>query len=311
MEKNELSPYELPVVKGDGLGEGIISPENMPVLHERLLENIVYFDTFCRSHGLTYCLMWGSLIGAVRNHGLIPWDDDMDVAMPRKDFEKLFELWGTEGDKDNFSLYRTTNDFCAKFPIGVLRNNNSTIIYDFCKDQDVKQGVKIDIEPWDEMPKGRLSQFLQYLHFRLYEVYSTQRLPNTAANLSKNRKLKIAIVKLLLDLVPDEGRRCKIACRELNKAIKYSKNGNGMVRCNASTKPQAKEDMFDVIDCDVAGHHLMIPKNYDKILRIYRSYGDYMEKPPVDKRCPNISYSFFDLNSRCEKYKGIYYCKHE
>ena len=55
----------------------------------KMLEQVVFLDKICKTHGLTYFLTGGSALGAVRHHGFIPWDDDMDIALPKKDFEKL------------------------------------------------------------------------------------------------------------------------------------------------------------------------------------------------------------------------------
>lgn len=284
------SPYEDIRTIGTGIGNGIISPENMPIMHDRLLETIKYFDMFCSKHNLKYCLMWGSLIGAVRNKGFVPWDDDMDVAMPRDDYEKLFELWEKYGDHNNFSLYRTTEDFCARVPIGLLRNKNTTVIYEFNKDEDIAHGVKLDIEPWDDVPDNKLLQLIQKFNFRVFEVYATQRLPISSPDLNGFRNLKILILKILFDVVKDKRKRFRIASNALKRATKYNGKNYRLVRCNATSAPSRREEVFDVARVSFEDTELYIPKGYDAILR--QEYGDYMQKPDITKRKPNIEYVF-------------------
>lgn len=304
----ELSPYEKNVTRGSGIGQGVITPENMPIMHEKLLETVSYFDKFCHQHNLTYCLVWGTCIGAIRHQGFIPWDDDVDICMPRRDYEKLFEIWPKDGDIENFSLYRTTNKFCAKVPIGLFRNNNTTVIYDYCQDQDIKHGVKLDIEPWDEVPQNRLLQMIQYLCFRVFEVYSTQRLPKSSPSLRKFGRLKLTVVRLMLSLVKSKEKRFAIASTALKIATQFNGKDCEYVRCNAVSTPCKREDMFNTIRVPFENTELDIPKGYDNMLRLQTHYGDYMQKPPLEKRVPNVGYVFYDLNSACEKYKGIYYC---
>ena len=82
------------------------------------------FEKVCKKHNLKYYLFYGSLLGAVRHHGFIPWDDDFDVAMPRKDYEELLRLY------DEFSfpyfLQSPLSDGKCFFSYATLRNSNTS-----------------------------------------------------------------------------------------------------------------------------------------------------------------------------------------
>ena len=77
-------------------------------LQEKMLEMLLYFDAFCKEHGLMYYVCGGCLIGAVRHHGFVPWDDDIDLFMPRPDYEKLAKLWNKTADTSKYVYCRTT-----------------------------------------------------------------------------------------------------------------------------------------------------------------------------------------------------------
>ena len=90
----------------------------------RMLDMLIYFDNFCRKHNLKYWLSSGTLIGAVRHQGFIPWDDDVDVEMLREDYLKMLELLK---ETDRFILQTKDNDEYYAVPYGKLRDKYSYI----------------------------------------------------------------------------------------------------------------------------------------------------------------------------------------
>ena len=76
-------------------------------LQDKLLEIFMYFKKICEDNGLNYWCGGGTMLGAVRHGGFIPWDDDLDVFMPRKDYESLYKIWNTIADTDHYALVRT------------------------------------------------------------------------------------------------------------------------------------------------------------------------------------------------------------
>ena len=104
----------------------------------------------------------------------------------------------------------------------------------------------------------------------------------------------------MLAVVPDVKKRCRLAYKALNYATKYNGIGTEFVRCICSKEIKV-EDLFETEDCEFDGIVLKIPKGYDSILRVY---GNYMKKPPVEKRVPGIEYIYYDLNYKnfiCKK----------
>ena len=296
MDHEKKSIYEEISSGGDGKGTGKVQPENMDLLHQRLFETVCYFHDFCEEHGLRYFIDGGTLIGAVRGQDFVPWDDDLDVAMLRPDFNKLFELWDEYGDKENFSLYRTTDDFCAYAPIGLMRNNNSTWVREFEAGlTDRNLGVKIDIDPLDEIPDDKGKRRIQKLFAYPYVLYLTQR--KAKLRETKIRRIGSAVG---LALIKSKSLRNKILHVCAKHVQKYNGTGCKRVAINGFGYVRDKSVFDNREKVMLHGREFYAPGNYDAYLTRY--YGDYMTKPPVEERIPLDEPYYFDLNTPAKEY---------
>ncbi len=113
-----------------------------------LLDLLLQFDSVCKKHGLRYFLNSGSLLGAIRHKGFIPWDDDIDVEMPRDDYEKLMTL--SDEYKYPYFLQTPFTDKNSAYSFAKLRNSNTTMASKHFAFQDMNHGVLIDIFPYDK-----------------------------------------------------------------------------------------------------------------------------------------------------------------
>ena len=135
--------------------------------------------SFCAEHGLRYYAAEGSLLGAVRHEGFIPWDDDMDLAMPREDYEKLIALWGSKVYSDCVLLSRETYPQYYLPFIKIVQNRNIRYKTPSRKTPEYFQGLSIDIFPLDAAPaydssseKRRLRRIRVTRDMMLYKVGS-------------------------------------------------------------------------------------------------------------------------------------------
>ena len=103
-------------------------------LQDKILEIAVYINDFCDKHGIDYCLMGGSALGAKRHQGFIPWDDDLDIFMTPDNYEKFRALFQSDGDHEKYYLqeYGLQNNGMVTVP--KLRMNGTTYIEDLTKD---------------------------------------------------------------------------------------------------------------------------------------------------------------------------------
>lgn len=295
MAHNTQSPYEVTRTGGDGKGYGRVKPEDIALLQEKLFDTLSYFADFCEEHKIQYCMVGGTCLGAVRHKDFIPWDDDLDVAVLRADFDRLFRLWEEYGDKERFSLYRTTNDFCAYVPIGILRNNSTTFIRGFEKGlTDRILGVKIDIEPMDEIPAQPLKRRIQLIYAYLYVLFLTRR---KALKEKKWRKIGTTI---LLGVIRSRKMRNAIMEFSGKQVRKYNGTGCKKVAINGLGYAQPITDFTESVYLPFHGKQFKVPARTDDYLS--RAYGDYMALPPAEQRIPVDVPEYYDLNTPFEDY---------
>ena len=128
---------------------------DLKAIQARSLEMAEYFVAFCKEHGLLCYLCGGGAIGALRNKGFIPWDDDLDFFMPRKDYEKLAELWPCYADERYF-LSKSDRDFVDRNLFITIRDKATTCIKPYQQDLDLPHGLALDVLPLDYFSKHQI-----------------------------------------------------------------------------------------------------------------------------------------------------------
>lgn len=262
-----------------------VGPElSMEEIRRIQLDMLDALDVFCTENGLRYYLSGGSLLGAIRHQGFIPWDDDIDINIPRPDFEKLLQL--TEGKLSEHLLLVTPQNNSHHLAFSRLYDTR-TVLYSSSpldKDYGYHIHVFIDIFPIEGLPESNFK--LKCLYQKTFFLMTMANIAYFTKNSAKTKSK--ALIKLLVT--------------PLAKAIPYQK-WNHWANCAAQ--------QYDYEDCDYIGvvstraahrmreriakqHYEPIiripfedreynaPKNYDTYLR--NLYGDYMIMPPEEKR---------------------------
>ena len=128
---------------------------DLKAIQARSIEIAEYFVAFCKEHDLLCYLCGGGAIGALRNKGFIPWDDDLDFFTPHKDYEKLAELWPRYADERYF-LSKSDRDFVDRNLFITIRDKATTCIKSYQQDLDLPHGLALDVLPLDYFFKHQL-----------------------------------------------------------------------------------------------------------------------------------------------------------
>lgn len=265
------------------------------------LNMALFFDEFCTKHNLTYFLCGGCCIGSIRSGGFIPWDDDVDVFMPRGDYEKLKKLWV---DTKEYSIQYPTRDFATENQFLTICANNTTFIKTYQKDLDINHGVVLDVLPIDGCPKGwrRKTQKLWAL---LYSLFVVGKAPEN------HGKAVYSLGKIALALVHPKSWRYGVWHFCEKKMSQYAIEDCDLITelCSGPHYMQneyPKELFAKAIRVPFEGYQLPIPVGYDGYLKM--AFGDYMALPPKEKQVCHHEYEFMDMHNSYTQYKGKYYC---
>lgn len=251
---------------------------NLSEQQNRLREMLFAFDQFCREKHIRYFLCGGTLLGAVRHHDIIPWDDDVDVVMFREDMEKLLSYGSINSELDFVSHSVNTEKYYHPYLHANL-NDTKTVRISEATAIHTGQGMFIDIFPLDPIPDDKQQRKRQ-----INTVY----LLNTLRGLIITKEklpLKYALVKKILCAFPMLFDPLKIAKAADRIARKYEnqKTQDVAIIMYAKAKQIWRRASFDQQeDCEFAGKNLWIPAAWDEMLTA--QYGNYMRLPPEKQR---------------------------
>ena len=273
-------------------------------LQTKMLEVLEELIRVCEENGLTYFACGGTCIGALRHDGFSPWDDDLDVFMPRPDYEKLWQL-RDRFQSDKYKLCRTTKEKNYHHRVQQLVDLNTTFINQRSVDEDIEHGVYIDILPMDACAPTKTKRLAQMIQSMLYSVYNVQCLPEFHGG-----KMFRTAVGIALKIIPSKNMRYRIWSRCERKMTKYDwDKATQAVELTASMKvlrnPYPREWFVGVTKHKFEDIEINLPSGVDNYLK--QVFGDYMSLPPESERHPRHNTVKIDLNNSYEIYKGKYY----
>ena len=250
------------------------------------------FHDFCEKHSLKYVLAAGTLLGAIRHNGFIPWDDDIDVYMPRPDYEKLLKLYPADGEND---LYEYNLNDKYMYPFAKI-GKKGTLCVEKGGYSGVDLGIYIDIFPIDGLgndlaeAKKTIRKVKRYVNMELSLLVEQWR-----KDVSFVKNFAIWVLHLLTKLYGGH----KKVLRKMNKVLarksynesKYVGQIVEMPRVSKITERTIYESrQLHVFEKGL----YYIPSDYDVILR--NLYGDYMKLPPEEKRVYAHGYKAYILD---------------
>lgn len=247
------------------------------------IEVLQDFHDFCIKNDLKYSLCAGTLLGAIRHKGYIPWDDDIDVMMPRKDYQRFLSMFNSE----KTTLWHFTKQKPYIMSFAKLCDNRTLlkegIVY------ECGYGVDIDIFPLDFFPDTMEESRKWIKHIGFYKKLQTIKNLKVMKSRSLIKNVVIVLLRTLAFPIPMKMITKKID--ELAQKYSYKTDGYlGNVNIGYGIKernPMAKA----LIDVDFEGRKFKAIDNYDVYLT--GLYGDYMTPPPVNMRTAHHAISAF------------------
>lgn len=248
-----------------------ISVDKLRVIQLEILKVV---DEFCKNNGIKYWLDGGTLLGAIRHKGYIPWDDDIDIGMLREDFEKFIK----EFNQKNFKYKVECNELAkdSVYPYAKILDTD-TILYE-PDERGIRHSINIDLFVYDITLGGKYSKRqysrrdrFAFLNHAQYDLYPTKKW---------YKKVPKFLLNKILNLFPKGYFASKIV---KNSRIYETQNANLVGNFTAVSKILCDKDVFNsFIECEFEGNNYPIPIGYDRWLRAF--YGDYMQLPPIEKR---------------------------
>lgn len=271
------------------------------------LDILLYFDGFCKEQGLRYYLAGGTLIGAVRHKGFIPWDEDIDIHMPRPDYDALPILWEKYADIEHYTLCITNREKNYRHHVYAITDNHTTLVEERTIDDDIAQGIRMDILPFDGVPSNKLLSGIQLFWAVVFSVYNVQRLPENQGGFF----MKV-VVKIMLSIVKNDELRFRIWNYAEKQMSRYPFDSSRWIRELASPFRSILfkypgEKFTDVEYLEFEGH--MLPVQHYYRMYLDNVYPDYMVIPPKEKQKQKTRAVYINLDKGYECFRGIYYCK--
>ncbi|MFY9263638.1 MAG: 2-C-methyl-D-erythritol 4-phosphate cytidylyltransferase [Actinomycetaceae bacterium] len=270
-----------------------LSAEQLQGMQNKSWQLYEYFADFCDRHGLLYYACGGCCIGAVRDGGFVPWDDDIDVFMPRQDYERLQQLWETYADTTRYEYVRTNEHMVTGDLMAKICDKNTTLVTTYQVAKRMPQGLTMDILPLDGCPKpGSLARKYQKVMALIFSLFCSQTVPERHGGIMAFGS------KMLLTLVASKKLRYRIWRFAERQMTKWAFNdheyttelcaGPGYMRNEYRQEWFASATTVPFDDSVIA-----VPVGYDGYLSM--AFGDYMTPPPQDKRKPSHEVAFIDL----------------
>ncbi len=264
--------------------EAPLTPELLKRLHLTLQEMLDEVVRICEENGLRYYLHFGTLLGAVRHKGPIPWDDDLDIVMPRSDYEVLKALLLARSGDELYHIHCFENDKAMCRPFMRIRKRGTI----YRRESDSRVGMRdvgawLDICPFDDIPQS--SGVRCHLYIKLVSLL--MRLISNKAQLDmRGGRAYAKVVHLLLR--PFSRERLHDL---LERLIRHWDGTNCDYYVFWNTPYNIEDEIMpkawyeQTAEMEYGGKKYKVPKEWDKVLT--QLYGDYMTLPPVEKRKPH------------------------
>lgn len=250
------------------------------------LDILLAVDRFCKDNNIDYYLCGGTLLGAVRHKGFIPWDDDIDIQMKRNDYERFIVEFDHPIYK-TININNTSNYYLSNTKV----IDSRTFLIEEVK-KPIPLGVFIDIFPLDQLPNNRL---LLRITNAVIAIFRRILLVKNISNSAQRSTIKNSILSIgywIFKPITNKTIITSINC--LSQLFNNSKASN--IACISSFSYGLKEvvpatDYAYPVDCQFEGYSFSAPNGYENILKSW--FGDYMILPPKEKQVSHHNFKAY------------------
>lgn len=231
----------------------------------------------CVTHNLRYSLAYGTLLGAVRHKGFIPWDDDIDIMMPREDYDTLLKIWNDVAPAEYILMNGNTAEDCSGNFTKIVKDHTTFLQLEEDRIRDIHKGIFVDIFPGDRLAPTKFGRILQYCACAVNLLYSR-------GYTSKSGGIIEAIERILL-IVPQKYHRTlrKQAQRFISKWNSLTQSPYIFPCTIQECQKHYSPVLFDNLESfEFCKKHYFCTAHWDAYLTL--SYGDYMQLPPEEER---------------------------
>lgn len=259
-------------------------------LKEIEFEILKMFDAFCKENNIKYYLSHGTLLGAIRYKKFIPWDDDVDLLIPREDYNRMLTLFK---DTDRYRLFAFEKNSEYRYPIAKLCDM-TTRKDEYGYNNGVELGVDIDLFPldaWDD-DLEKATQEVKYIQKNMFCLGLTKLKKPDSTNPLK--RFAIGLVMTLCKMLGSKYFIKKI----LKASHKEDQQGNNYLGCKAwcvyGKRGIIPAEVFaDTVEIEFEGEKFPAPAGWDTYLTCL--YGDYLPEPPKEKQKTHHSFKAYKL----------------
>ena len=233
-----------------------------------------YIDEFCIKNNINYYMIFGTLLGAVRHKGYIPWDDDIDICMLREDYDKFMKKFNENQSIYRFSCYE--NDEKCTIPYGKVFDT-STLLYEPNLKYGRESSVFVDVFVLDNFPNNPNLAKKSYKKYIRYKKFNNLQINR---NFYEKQKEKYNFIRYPIHLLFQLFPKRYFVKKNIKLYKKYINVDTGYI--SISGKILSKEVFNSTIKLEFEGNKFISPKNYDLVLKTI--FGDYMKLPPKEKQ---------------------------
>jgi lipopolysaccharide cholinephosphotransferase len=244
---------------------------------------------YCQAHGIRYFLYCGTLLGALRHQGYIPWDDDIDVGMLRPDYERFCQIASDSHQVGGYSLRNLQLDSEFPWPFSKLSDDSTRVVDDLRVPLTI--GINIDIFPLDGWPN---SAFLTYVHrvrLRVYGLLLSAKIYPGRPSRSRYRKWARSVLQRVINPLSVGS----LAGGLSQVASQYSVNESKYFGLTAWAHQErfSNTAFSSFTELSFEGVNYPVPVGYCEVLKA--KYGDYMRLPAEQDRKAPHSFEAYDL----------------